>query len=320
MYRKFLKLALLLFAMSCTKSTVKPYEGQNRQKQEASPEVVAESSDVEVGQAEPEEVETDENFNVAPPCQRTVAGTVDNPDLLEISGLDVSLNNDNNLYVHNDSGDGPTVYQIDAKGQFVREYSIAGEAVDWEDISIGPCDGSSCIHIADFGNNDADRSTFQIYRIKEGETNPVVINFRYPDGGAYNAETLAISPKDSSMYVIRKTTEIENTLYRFPDNPVGDVDLIKVCDFTDIGAERVTGGDIHYSGEKILIRTNENIYEYYAKDLKDGTVCGNRIRKLPHAEPQGEAVAYLNDSHSFYSVSEAANPPLYLFTCELNVD
>lgn len=258
----------------------------------------------------------EEDFSIAPPCQRTVVGSINNDSLLEISGIDLSLDDDQRLYVHNDSGDSATLYQIDNKGQFVQSFAINGNAVDWEDLSVGPCEGATCIYIADFGNNDADRDSFQIYRLKEGETEPVVINFSYPDGGAYNAETLAISPKNGDMYVVRKTTEIQNTLYRFPSNPVGDVTLTKVCDFTDIGTERVTGGDLHHSGEKILIRTNENIYEYYAKNMSDGSVCQNRIRALPHSEPQGEAVAYLNKSHSFYSVSEGANQPLYLFTCK----
>lgn len=176
--------------------------------------------------------------------------------------------------------------------------------------------GSLAFILQILANNNGSRKEFPIYKIEEGSDTASEIRFQYPGGIAYNAETLAVSPKDGSMYVIRKSTGNENTLYRFPETVEGTVELIEVCNFDDIGTEQITGGDIHHLGEKFLIRTYENIYEYHAKDLQDGTVCGNRIRELAHNEPQGEAVAYLNKSHSFYSLSERTDQPLYLFTCD----
>ena len=260
---------------------------------------------------------------VAPPCMRSVLGTTNSDDLNEISGIDVSANNNDLLYAHNDSGDAPRIYTLNLQAQLQQTIPISNAtAVDWEDLSIGPCGNESCLFIADFGNNNGDRTTFQLYRIPETElaTPPVTattINFRYPDGGAYNAEFVAVSPKDGSIYVVRKTRDAANTLYRFPEDLTGTVNLIEVCTFTDIGNEQVTGGDIHHSGEKIMIRTYDFIYEYHSIDLADGKVCNTQIRKMAHAEPQGEALAYLNKSHSFYTISEETEQPLFLFRCEL---
>lgn len=92
------------------------------------------------------------NPAIAPECTRSIAGTANNSALKEVSGIDISLDNNDNIYVHNDSGGTPHLFRLDAKGQLQETiYVNNAGATDWEDLSVGPCDGKSCIYIADFG-------------------------------------------------------------------------------------------------------------------------------------------------------------------------
>src|SRR5262245_57245123 len=62
--------------------------------------------------------------------------------LAESSGLVVSRAQPGVYWSHNDSGDGPNLYAIDATGQLLATFNVAdAEARDWEDMSSGPCIG-----------------------------------------------------------------------------------------------------------------------------------------------------------------------------------
>ena len=82
------------------------------------------------------------------------------------------------LRSHNDSGDGPNLYTIDASGRLLATFQIAGaEARDWEDMSSGPCVGDLapagaaappvCLYLADIGDNDRVREWLTVYVVVE---------------------------------------------------------------------------------------------------------------------------------------------------------
>ena len=87
------------------------------------------------------------------------------PILAESSGLAVSRTQPGVYWSHNDSGDGPNLYAIDASGRLLATFQIGGaEARDWEDMASGPCIGDLapagaaappvCLYLADIGDND----------------------------------------------------------------------------------------------------------------------------------------------------------------------
>ena len=248
------------------------------------------------------------------PCEKKIYGTVDDRSLKEISGIDASRIYPGTYYVHNDSGDGAYLYRIDKDAKVLSKKKIRGaESVDWEDLSVGPCPDGSCVYIADFGNNNHQRDVFDIYRVPENSDRGERFRFRYPDSERHNAEAFAINPKDGSMFVIRKTRQDTNTLFKFPSLRSDVMTLKKVCDFTHIGDQRVTGADIHHDGSSMLIRTYDWVYEFRNREGK--TICDSVVRKMKHYEPQGEAIAYKNNSNDFVTVSEKRGQPLYKFSC-----
>ena len=257
---------------------------------------------------------------VVPDCTRASSGALDNTILSEISGIDRSAIYPGQFYVHNDSGGASAIYRIRQDGRFVASVELTNAtANDWEDIATGPCGDEACIYVADFGNKTADRKSFDLYTLVEGETSPTATSFRYPNDSSYDAGALAVNPQNGEKFVIRKTTGNANTLYEFPEGTGGNgpITLREICTFDDLGSQQVTGADIHDSGTKILIRTYSHVYEYFASEADSPSICGNQVRKISHDEPQGESIAYINDGHSFVTLSEGTNSLIHEFSCEL---
>ena len=71
------------------------------------------------------------------------------------------------LWAHNDSGDGPRVFELGKDGAFLREVQVAdAEAVDWEDIAIR----GSTVYVGDIGDNLGRRQEIAVYRFAIPET------------------------------------------------------------------------------------------------------------------------------------------------------
>ncbi len=85
--------------------------------------------------ATPTRTPTAESARVAPLCERAdreELGRAENPAITELSGL--ARTEEGRFWTHNDSGDGPRVFELDTTGAFLREVAVQGaEAYDWED-------------------------------------------------------------------------------------------------------------------------------------------------------------------------------------------
>ena len=143
-------------------------------------------------------------------------GTVADPAVVELSGIAASRAHPGVLWVHNDSGGVPVVYALSSTGEALGAYAVDGaEAVDWEDIGIGPGPeaGRSYLYLADIGDNGSAREHVTVYRVAEPDaapngtaaTLPLVdaLTIRYPDGPS-DAESLFVDPLDGDLYVITK--------------------------------------------------------------------------------------------------------------------
>jgi hypothetical protein len=112
--------------------------------------------------------------------------------LAEASGLSIR---GENFTWHNDSGDGPKVYTTNQHGTITSQYTLAGGAVDYEDITR---DTVGNLYLGDFGNNSGKRTSMQIYRYQPTTGITDTINFTYPgqDGrgrdfpGNYDCEAM----------------------------------------------------------------------------------------------------------------------------------
>lgn len=152
-------------------------------------------------------------------CGRTgtsEAGDVENPDLVEASGLVASRRHSDVFWSHNDGDDG-VLFAIAADGGDLGVHELDAEDVDdiddIEDIALISGAEGSDILLADIGDNGADRSSIHVYRFPEpdpsspgpiGEVGEVeVLEFVYPDR-PHNAETLLVDEASNRVVIVTK--------------------------------------------------------------------------------------------------------------------
>ncbi|MFY9914658.1 MAG: hypothetical protein WAK18_08335 [Nocardioidaceae bacterium] len=136
-----------------------------------------------------------------------VVFTIRAPEITESSSLAISTVDPGLTYTTNDSGDGGTVYVLDSKtGALVGRTTLAGaDPLDVEAIAVGT-DGS--LVVADIGDNNADHSTADLYRIDQpgrGEhaVTPDRVDLTYP-GGARDAESVVYDTSTGRAYIVSK--------------------------------------------------------------------------------------------------------------------
>lgn len=223
-------------------------------------------------------------------------------DLPEASGLAVSKVTPGRLWAHNDSGK-PELLALDAKGQVAGRVPVSGAAVeDWEAIASGPCGSTSCLYVADIGDNSAKRRNIVVYRIPEPSKVPgtaqvdAVYRATYPDG-AHDAEALLVAP-DGGLYIVTKGDTGHVALYRFPR----ELQAGTTMRLERIGSPmsnrspkqdaRITDGAISSDGEWVVLRTQDALMFYRAADFLKGQFQDVRRADLKSlGEPQGEGVA-----------------------------
>lgn len=253
--------------------------------------------------------------------------TLQDKRLDEISGLACSRNLPGMIYVHNDSGGEAAVYLLDSLGNNVGKIEfLETENRDWEDIAIGPGgDGKSYIYVGEIGDNNAVHDEIVIYRIPEPENIkpttqaiPQKTILRYP-GGARDAESLMVDPITGDIFIISKRDSI-NTLFRLPSDKFnGGQDELE--ELIKLPFTSATAADISADGSQILVKNYLSIY--YWKRNPGETVAKAMSKEpvqLPYSpEPQGEAIGFLPDGKSYYTLSEKRfdlDPVLYKYTAK----
>lgn len=255
----------------------------------------------------------------------TRTGAFKNPRLTESSGVAVSRAHPGVLWTHNDSGDGPYLYATDLRGRDRGFLRVPGaEAIDWEDIALGPCPLRSsrtregpgaCLYLADTGDNLEVRPSVTIYAVPEPEpptgagdtlrqtVAPAVLRLRYPDG-SHDVEAIYVSPRDSALYLVSKGLSGGIRLYRvdrakWAERGVATAVLVQTVDIRPNAeaGRRVTGAAVRRDGRLVAIRTYSEIFLFTSRG-------GGRLAPAGKAcdvaglEPGGggEAIDFLNDS------------------------
>ncbi|NUP09857.1 MAG: hypothetical protein HOW73_27740 [Polyangiaceae bacterium] len=255
-----------------------------------------------------------------------------NAGLVEASGLAASSVHEGAFYAHNDSGDTARFFAFGADGSDLGTYDVAGaNAIDWEDMSRGPCADpkKSCLYFGDIGDNDTERKTYVVYRVEEPATlgpgtftvQSEAFTFRYPDG-SHNAEALLVHPTTGVVYIVTKSASAAK-IFAFPT----PLDSKKTATLVELGEATVpdliplvTGGDIHPSGTGVLLRTYTSIWLYPI--ARGGTVEAALAAKpcsLPTSvERQGETVAWTPSGDGYRSISEGSRQTVHGVTCGHN--
>jgi hypothetical protein len=261
-------------------------------------------------------------------------------ELRESSGLAVSRTQSGVLWSHNDSGDGPNLYAIDMSGKLLAVFRVTGAmARDWEDIAAGPCPAdastpagaapSSCLFIADMGDNDQVRPDVSIYIVAEprvsdaGASSTVAartLRFRYPSGPT-DAEALAVKP-NGDLTIVSKGRSGTINFYSIPAASVvkalasGEVITAVFAGNTGIRPDQrigrlATAAAVSPDGMTLAVRTYYEIYffkqvtrrgESRWEDIGDTCALGD-------AEPQGEAIDYLDAKTLLLSSERSRSRP-----------
>ena len=216
--------------------------------------------------------------------QPKVVFTIASPEITESSSLAVSTVDPQLVYTTNDSGDDGTVYTLDvATGRVVGRTTLAGaDPLDVEAIAAGE-DGS--LVVADIGDNNAEHSTADLYRIDQpgrGEhaVTPDRVDLTYP-GGARDAEGVLYDASSGRAFVVSKLlggAEVYATPPHVFDRDSARLRSIAPAPLLATDATFLPGNDY------AVIRTYPNATVYAYPSWKQVTTFD-----LP-SQPQGESI------------------------------
>ena len=266
----------------------------------------------------------------------TVAATVNAQFVPEASGIVASRGNAGIVWTHNDSGDAARVYAMTTAGIVVGAYNLVGaQAVDWEDIAIGPgpVSGRDYVFVGDIGDNSQGSNIAPVYRFAEPTVstsqNPAifdvqnveVLGLRYPNNQAHNAETLIVDPQTGDIFIVTKHPQGTSQVFTAPAPHQANTNItlqhVRTLQFPGSrGAEEATGGDASPSGDQVIVRTYGAAYVWLrAPGTTMSAMWSNPVCPVPlRPEPQGEAITFTADARGYYTFSEGTGQPLWLFT------
>jgi hypothetical protein len=173
--------------------------------------------------------------------------------LVEVSGR---------LVTHNDSGDGPFLYEIDSlSGSVLRKVFIANaSANDWEDISAD----NQFIYIGDFGNNTGTRTNLAIYKINRTDflfndtVSADAIYFNYAEQNTFgsnqftpfDAEAMVCVGDSIYLFTKDRSTFSSSAVYTLPKT-AGNYSISRKAILSTPGL--VTAGCFNGSANKIVL-------------------------------------------------------------------
>ena len=217
-----------------------------------------------------------------PGVEATVVVTLADDRIDESSGLVVR---GDSLFTVNDSGDGPFVFEVDARtGETtgVTTYD-AQDPVDVEAVAPGP---GGTLWVGDIGDNGRSRGAISVHelipRLGGGTVDATTYDLSYPDH-PHDAEALLVHPRTGRVVVVTKQVLVGGTVFAAPARlREGAVHRLR-----EVGRVPglVTDGTFLPDGKHILLRTYGNAAVYTYPGLEEVASFA-----LPRQE-QGEAVA-----------------------------
>jgi len=237
-----------------------------------------------------------------------VATRLEDPRIVESSGLALSRRHPGVVWTHNDSGDQARLFAVGSDGRTRAVLTLAGvEARDWEAVAAGRDDrGRPAVFAADIGDNNGVWPEVAVYRVTEPATlrdanvRAARYRLRYADGPR-NAEALLIDPRSNRLYVATKA-ESGGGLYRAPArlDPTGVNVLHRLARVPPV----VTDGAFLPGGRGFVLRDYQQAYVYAAPGRRVGAF------DLP-LQFQGESLTVTADGRSLLVGSEGPDSEVW---------
>ncbi len=195
--------------------------------------------------ATPTPTPTAESARVAPLCERAdreELGRAENPAVTELSGL--ARTEEGRFWTHNDSGDGPRVFELDTTGAFLREVAVAGR----RGVRLGG-HRDPRRHAVRRGHRRQPRPARVRaglpVQVPEGPTaQATTLTLRYPDR-PHDAEALLVDPRNGELAIVTK--DFSGVAEVFTARGSGP--LRKVAELNLGIGQAVTAGDISADGD-----------------------------------------------------------------------
>ena len=282
-------------------------------------------------------------LTMAEPCPKGTIkrhGKVKYDAINETSGL---IATENWIWIHNDSGDSPTLYAIDRNGIRRATSRIEGAfARDWEDMTDFSENGKEYFLIGDIGDNK-ERSpevTFYVIDRPSSDTpSPLLYTFTatYEKIGAKDAEAMIVDPNTKELLLITKGRDgvfhflkgkfplpSEYSASQVIDDPKFNSRKIVLSEIhqetfgtpplnRQEQSRFITSATLHPNGNQLIIR-NYLTAKIYRKD--EDETWAEALQKTPCKLPlplqqQGETLDFSPDGNSLWTLSEGTNQTLY---------
>jgi hypothetical protein len=259
---------------------------------------------------------------------------VENNNLTENSGMDMSKKHKDVFWTLNDANNDAKIFAINLSGKTLGEYElINAKNVDWEDIAVGAClhnNNIDCIYISDSGNNKRDRDSFSIYVVEEPQmlqsiSLKVHSEIKFKVKGKYNFEAMSFNENLNEFYFISKNdkreTDVNTSKFFVLSHNSHELEEIAKMDFnkfhSPLGKDDmiVTAMDFSPKDNSILVGTYGKTFEINIQDVKSFTTKA-KIIEMPELEKR-EAITY-NESVEGLSLifsSEGNNQPILQINC-----
>jgi hypothetical protein len=235
------------------------------------------------------------------PGGAVVAARLEDPRIVESSGLALSRRHPGVVWTHNDSGDQARLFAVGSDGRTRAVLTLAGvDARDWEAVAAGRDDrGRPALFAGDIGDNNGVWPEVAVYRVAEpaalGDATVPAVRYRlrYADG-PHDAEALLVDPRSNRLYVATKA-EAGGGLYRAP--PRLDPDGVNVLERVARVPPVVTDGAFLPGGRGFVLRDYQQAHVYTAPGRRVGSL------DLP-LQFQGESLTVAADGRSVLAGSE----------------
>ena len=259
---------------------------------------------------------------------------VQDPQILEASGLAICRTAKNTVWMHNDSGDVPRLFLVGFDGATIGIVNVKGvTAFDWEDVCSFEIDGESWLLVGDIGDNARKRGVttpvYQLLLLKEPKLDASTlttkasevsidvvrtIKFEFPDG-LYDCESLAVDTTTKQILLVTKSDPFTCAMYSLPLTLTSGVETLKAERVTPISATFATAMDLSPDGRQLAIVSMLGGVMLTRKDPQkdswaDASINSLTTLTLPNRK-QGESVCFATDGNSLLLNSEGALQPLW---------
>lgn len=255
-----------------------------------------------------------------PPCtawgEPAITGTVVDESLNEISGVAPSIRNPGTLWVVEDRNNAAAVVGLDELGNTLLTIELEGVVnEDMEDLDVVPCGLSTCIVVADTGDNGHDRPEAAVVVFEEpalGTTplsvEPVSYPFQWPEAAEDN-ESLTHTDDGRLVFATKRsdrTTDIY-TMAAFTDGaaPEHVAVIPSTAPDTEGGGTQVTAIALWPDQSRLLIRTYREAFELVLDGGIDRVRSGARLEVPFAAIDHVEAVAYDAVRRGYWTIPES---------------